>query len=41
MQPTKGLVLDLVGLTKRFLGIPTGRTHLYKFLPFKIKKIEI
>ena len=40
-QPTKIFVLDLVGPTERFSGIPTGRTQFYKILAFKTGKFDI
>ena len=40
-SPTKVFVLDLVGSTERFSGIPTGRTQFYKILAFKTGKFDI
>ena len=40
-SPTKFSVLDLVGPTERFFGIPTGRTQFYKILAFKTGKFDI
>ena len=40
-QPNKISVLDLVGPTERFSGIPTGRTQFYKILAFKTGKFDI
>ena len=37
----KFFVLDLVGPTERFSGIPTGRKQFYKILSFKTGKFDI
>ena len=40
-SPTKNFVLDLVGLTERFSGIPIGRIQFYKILASKTGKFDI
>ena len=40
-SPTKIFVLDLVGLTERFSGIPIGRIQFYKILASKTGKFDI
>ena len=37
----KNFVLDLVGLTERFSGIPIGRIQFYKILASKTGKFDI
>ena len=41
LSPANFSLPDLTGLVERFYCIPTGRILFYKFLTFKISKIEV